>query len=106
MFDQLGRTITTAASIFVVASYTYGVAKISARAGLHARGNPVKEKILSTALGIDPPKNSLSDFVESLPVPGGQCEVEPVGFESPESKDNAFWQAFQNLLGEREEEKE
>ena len=106
MFEQISRAVVTAGSIFLIGTYTYGVAKISAKAGLYARGNPIKERVLSKALGIELPESSFTDFVESLPVPGGQCEVEQVGLSSEEPKENKFWVAFKNLLGEREEEKE
>lgn len=99
LLGQIGGFITTAITVLVIVAYTYGVSKVSAQMALDAHGNPIKEKALSVALGLDIPER---DF--SLLSLGGQCEV-PVEGEG-EEKENRFVKAFQNLIGERAEDKE
>ena len=83
----------------MIVAYTYGVSKVSAHTALDAHGNPIKEKARSVALGLDIPER---DF--SLLSLGGPCEVQEEG--DGEEKENRFVKAFQNLIGERAEDKE
>lgn len=95
LLGQVGGFITTAITVLVIVAYTYGVAKVSAQTAIDAHGNPIKEKALSLALGLEIPER---DF--SLVSIGSQCEV------PADEGENEFIKAFQNLLGEREEDKE
>lgn len=98
LLGQVGGFITTAITVLVIVAYTYGVSKVSAQMTLDAHGNPIKEKALSLALGLDIPER---DF--SLISVGGQCEAPG---EGEAEKNNKFVEAFENLLGQREEDKE
>ena len=96
LLGQVGGFITTAITMLVILAYTYGVAKVSAQMAVDAHGNPIKEKALSLALGLEIPEREFS----LLPAMN-QCEV-----PEESSEGNRFVEAFQNLLGERAEEKE
>lgn len=83
-FKNIFGFIQTAIFLVLFLGYTYSVSKFSAQLGVNSQGNPIKQKVLKTTLGVEPPEGANIFGLDLKKLTDDKCEEEQGAAVKPE----------------------